>query len=110
MKTDDFETVKLSTRYSLLVAGSIPAVTPRYRTNKIRNSLWSTKKKIINKEINFNLDFLYYQGSCHIFFWRKNKTAVSPINPLTHRGEPVGPPLFERPETQKVMKLKKFEK
>ncbi len=27
------------------VAGSIPAVTPRYSSNKARNALWSTKKQ-----------------------------------------------------------------
>ncbi len=27
------------------VVGSIPAVTPRYSSNKARNALWSTKKK-----------------------------------------------------------------
>ncbi len=27
------------------VAGSIPAVTPRYSSNKMRNAPWSTKKK-----------------------------------------------------------------
>jgi hypothetical protein len=27
------------------VAGSIPVVTPRYSSNKIRNALWSTKKR-----------------------------------------------------------------
>jgi hypothetical protein len=33
------------------VAGPIPAVTPRYSTNKIRNALWSTKKKKKKKKL-----------------------------------------------------------
>jgi hypothetical protein len=32
------------------------------------------------------------------------------INPLTHWGGPIGPPLFKRPVAQKVIKLKKFGK
>jgi hypothetical protein len=32
------------------------------------------------------------------------------INPLTHWGGPIGPPLFQRPVAQKVMKIKKFAK
>jgi hypothetical protein len=32
------------------------------------------------------------------------------VNPLTHGGGPIGPPLFQRPVAQKVMKLKKFGK
>jgi hypothetical protein len=32
------------------------------------------------------------------------------LNPLTHLGGPIGPPLFKRPVAQKVIKLKKFRK
>jgi hypothetical protein len=32
------------------------------------------------------------------------------VNPLTHWGGPIGPPLLKRPVAQKVIKLKKFGK
>jgi hypothetical protein len=32
------------------------------------------------------------------------------INPLTHWGGPIAPPLFQRPVAQKVVKLNKFGK